>query len=460
MGQEWRTAVAGVETAIRRIPDGALLHVYTFADDVSPVGTWSIKAGEMDRIVSEVRAAMGTDAKGHWTFIHSMADTLAARLRAAPAAKHVVFFVSDDDEDAPGYPDSSRARVRRDWAALDRRIPSSVRVVSVRLGNSSTFRSMVPKAAATPVSAISNLGATIAREIENDPFARQRKRERREPLLSASLVSNPQQVPYPGGDVKVAIASAAECGAYHLADGTEIGPRQSVVIERRVASPLGIMAGLFGSDSRAAAVSTVLPADLLRPRVARYDPVWKASSQDTVYAGAGHELTPVTGEIVFSPAPLWLRLLAILVAALVVLFTIFLVAWPLIPPLGGKLQTTWKLNREEVQVDLAPARAGKEIRVPAPPLSPGITIRLARVSRWGSPWHKVLVFRVVGEGSVGVAKEDPDTGGYQMTWLPAEESTEVREAAFILWPQAPDAERPRRLSAGKPETYPGYEWKP
>lgn len=462
MATHWRTVVNGVAAAIEHVPEGASLHVYTFAGDVLPLGSWAMRTGEVGRIVSEVREAMGTSATGVKTHIHGMADTLAGRIRAEPNARHVVLFVSDDEDDPPaGYDSTDRARARAAWANLDRRIPDSLRVVAVRLGPKSTFLSMVPRADQTPVSELSSMGGMIAQHLENDPFARQRKRERREPMVSAALEPASQDVPYPGGDVRIKIVSQAECGSYRLTDGTSVGPGDTVFAVRRIRSRLGFREALTGSASASVPAAEALPADVVHPLVASYVPATGTSAQDTTYAGGGHVLAPLAGEVVFTPAPLWIRWAAGGIGLLLVLAALLAAVLPLVPPLGGRLRTTPKLDPDEAEVDLAPARAGGEVTVPPPPLAPGIRVRVARASRWGNPWKTVLVFRVVGVGSVGVAKANRDTGEYDVRWLAPAEGMEVHDPAFILWPKAADADRrPDRLPEGRPETYPGYMWRP
>ncbi|HEX6040233.1 vWA domain-containing protein [Longimicrobium sp.] len=457
MAREWPTTLGSVETAIRHVPAGAQLHVYTFADDVERVGTWTVQGGSRDSLAREVRSRMGPAAGPQsQTHIYAMADTLAARMETERDARHVVFFVSDEQEDDPAYPDSERRRVDQRWRDLGPRIPSSIRVSAVRLGQWDTFRRIVPQARPTEVAEISTFGRVIAREIENDSFALQRQRERAEPQLSASLVSPPQRIPFSGGEVELAVTSSARCGVYHLADGTRVGPGETVILRRHVESPLSWADGFWGGASGPVAVSSVLDDGFLRPRVARYVPAPGAGSGDTTYAAGGHALRAAGGDLVFLPINGWLRrflpIAALLVAALAA-------ALRGLRPRGGTLWRTYKLDPATGTEDLYAARAGKEQELARLPGRPGIAVRLARVSPWSDPRKKVLAIRVVGEGAVGVARQDRETGEYHVDWLRAEETAQVSESAFILLGEA-GAERPRTLKDGTPELYPGYEWKP
>jgi hypothetical protein len=441
-------AVRNLAAAIDAIPDGAIVHLDVFTVGVRQHGPWKLDRPRLVLRDSVVRA-MDEAPAGNDTDIYAVADVLARRIASDSSSKHIVFFISDEKHSPPAASSVDSASVGRAWRALRERFgPDRLRVISIRVGTDpdSVF-SRLAGVASADTAGIPAVGAKVGEHIANDPLVAQLRRERESALVEATLEPAAQRLGYGGGEVAIRLRSWARCGVYRLDDGTQIGPGREVVVHRHVESGVSFVDGLLLRRAPGGEAAALIPAAAY-PRVVGYRSQGEGT-RDTVYSAGGVPQRP-HGRITFGR--LWWP-------HVLLLASLALLTWLLLPPRGGSLSMTAALA-PGTEVDLGPARRGKEVLTPDEPVGPWIAVRLVRRSRLLPPSRVRLVARVLSKEPVTIAWEQPGDESLAVSHYEAGEEILLDRSAFLLWPNKKGEARSRKLDPYNADAFRGYHWKP
>lgn len=437
-------AIDNLAAAIGAIPDGAILRLDVFTGAVRQHGPWTMGPGMSvrDSVTQAMRAARADSD----TDIYAVADVLARRIGSDPGSRHIVFFISDERHDPSATSRVDADSVAAAWSALRQRLGrDGLRVITIRVGtNPDSVFSRLAGIDSADTASIPAVGALVGERIAADSLVLVLQRERKNALVEATLDPASQKLGHGGGEVAIRLRSWARCGVYRLDDGTELGPGGETVVRRHVDSGVSFVDGLLLRRASGGSAAELIP-DTAYPRVVGYH----SPSGDTVFPAGGVAQRP-RGEIAFGR--LWWPHALLLVSAAAL-------AWMLLPPRGGTLSMTAALAFG-TDVDLGPARRGKEALTPDAPLGPWIAVRLVRRSRLLPPWHTRLVVRVLREGRVTIATLE--RGDDSFTLLHDEAGGEILldRSAFLLWPNRKGDAPSESLDEYVADAFPGYHWKP